>query len=125
MHESRRGGAFVIRDKCTSGVGGSPYPKAPGRAESVNTMYTREEIEQRVRDGLSCAGFDLRGTSFDGANLAGGNFEGANFQGCSMRGVNLSYANLRKANLSGVDLGPLPRVIKDASASAESDTGHD
>ena len=73
-------------------------------------MYTREEIEKRVKEGQSCARLDLRGINFDGAYLSGGDFSYANFEGCSMRGVNLSNANLQGANLRGVDFSPLKKV---------------
>ena len=78
-------------------------------------MYTKEQIEQRVKNGESCAKFDLRGINFDGANLAYGRFCYTNFSGCSMRSANFSFADTRDANFSGVDTRPLPSESEDAA----------
>lgn len=75
---------------------------------------TREELEQKVKDGESLQGADLSCVNLAGVNLAGVNLRYADMRGASLRGANLAgadmyrttlrYADLAYADLSGVPL---------------------
>jgi hypothetical protein len=65
---------------------------------------TRQEVEEKIKNGESLSEADLSGLDLSGAQLEGANMEEANLESANLSGANLSGANLLNANLGRADL---------------------
>ncbi len=65
---------------------------------------TREDIIDKVKEGVSLEGANLKGIDLRGAELKGANFKDANFRYTDLREANLEGANLQGAKLRHVVL---------------------
>jgi len=65
---------------------------------------TRQEIEEKIKNGESLKEIDLSGLDLSGAQLEGANLEEGNLEATDLSGSNLSHANLLNANLARANL---------------------
>ncbi len=73
------------------------------------SQYTRKEVIEKIKTGISLEGANLQGLDLWGANLEkadlwGANLRGTNLKGAYLRGANLAEADLKNADLEGADL---------------------
>ncbi|EYF00524.1 Hypothetical protein CAP_0506 [Chondromyces apiculatus DSM 436] len=94
-----------LTPSATASAGLAPgVDEAPAPAETL-----REQVQTRLREGLSLdwldlAGADLSGVDFSGSALAGMDLSKANLAGCRFVGARLAGAQLAGANLKGAIL---------------------
>jgi hypothetical protein len=65
---------------------------------------TRQEVEEKIKNGESLNEVDLSGLDLSGAQLEGANLEEGNLEAADLSGSNLSHANLINANLARANL---------------------
>lgn len=77
-------------------------PEEPGEAEAA--PWTRESVQEAVRQGRDLSNQDFSGLDLSKLNLEGGRFAESRFTGCRLAGARLVRADLREAHLAGTDL---------------------
>lgn len=65
---------------------------------------TKDELEQKVKEGANLRGANLERADLEGADLRGADLRGANLERANLRGANLGRANLQGANLDRANL---------------------
>jgi hypothetical protein len=65
---------------------------------------TKQELEQKVKEGANLYGADLYGADLRSADLYGANLYGADLRSANLRRADLSGANLYGADLYGANL---------------------